>query len=135
LRGRLARLRKEAAKGAVLVETKDGSTRVFTEQQVLRETFLAQCDLIKGQPPKDSSGVIAAVLNATPESRRAFEERFGPITMEARIIAPDWVEVYSLGETGAVEKVRHEAEDAERMRQEARHAGAPGWRGVPDLSE
>jgi hypothetical protein len=49
--------------------------------------------------------------------------------MEARIIAPDWVEAYSLTETGAVEKVRHEGEEAERICQEVKRGGAPGSRG------
>ena len=140
LRGRLARLRKEAGKGVVLVETKDGSTRAFTEQQVLREMFLCQVDLLKGQPPRDPSGVISAVLHATPESRRAFEDKYGRVVgMEVRIVASAeqgcWTETYSLLADGSVEKVHHEGEEAERIRLEARCADAPGSRCVPDLSE
>jgi hypothetical protein len=130
LRGRLARLLKEAGKGAVLLETKDGATRAFSEQRVLCEMFLAQCDLIKGQSPEDSSGVIAAVLAATPQSRESFEERFGVVVgMEVRIVASreqgGWAETYTLLADGSVEKLHYEGEEAERIRQEARqsHAG------------
>ena len=127
LRQRLARLRKEAGKGAVLVETKDGSTHAFTEQQVLRETFLARCDLIKGQPPKDSSGVIAAVLGATDRSRQEFERRFGVVAgMEVHIVGPDWVEAHTLLEDGSVGR-KFRGPEAEHARREAR--------GVEDLSE
>jgi hypothetical protein len=125
----------------VLVETKDGSTRAFTEQQVLRETFLAQCDLIKGQPPKDSSGVIAAVLNATNQSRADFEQRFGQVVgMEVRIVDSaeqgGWAETFTLLADGSVEKVHHEggSTEAARIGTGTRHA-APGSRGVSDLSE
>ena len=143
LRDQLRRLRKEAGKGAVLVETKDGSnrsTRAFTEQQVLREVFLARCDLIKGQPPKDSSGVISAVLNATDQSRRRFEQRFGQVLgMEVRIVASQeqggWAETFTLLADGTVEKLHYEGEESERIRLEARCAAAPGLRGVSDLSD
>jgi hypothetical protein len=141
LRDQLRRLRKEAGKGAVIVETKDGSNRAFTEQQVLREMFLARCDLIKGQPPKDSSGVISAVLNAADQSRRRFEQRFGQVLgMEVRIVASQeqggWAETTTLLADGTVEKIHYdEGEEAERIRLEARCAGAPGSRGVSDLSE
>ncbi len=68
------------------------------------------------------SEVLDAVRNATPESRRAFEEEYGEITMEAQIICPvadgGWVDVYTLTEAGTVEKARHEgdSEEAERLR-------------------
>ena len=124
LTDQLRRLRKEAG-GAVLRLDEHGSTRAFTEQQVLREMFLAWCDLIKGQPPKDSSGVISAVLAATPESRQRFDQSFGRVVgMEVRIISADWVDAYALRADGTVERTRHEGEEAERMRQEARqHVG------------
>ena len=141
LRQRLARLRKAVGKGAVVLEQRDGPRRYFSEMDVFRETFLAECDLIRGQPPKDSSGVIAAVLAATPESRRSFEEKYGRVVgMEVRIVACAeqgcWTETYSLLADGSVEKVHHEGEEAERrIRLEARCADAPGSWGVPDLSE
>ena len=140
LRDQLRRLRKEAGKGAVLIETKHGSTRAFTEQQVLREMFLARCDLIKGQPPKDSSGVISAVLYATDQSRQRFEQRFGRVVgMQARIVASaeqgGWAQTYTLLANGTVERIHYEGEEAERIRLEARCADAPGSRGVSDLSE
>jgi hypothetical protein len=140
LRQRLARLRKVAGKGAVVLEQRDGPQRYFSEMDALRETFLAQCDLIKGQPPEDSSGVIYAVLGATDRSRQEFERRFGRVVgMEVRIVASaeqgGWAETYSLLADGTVEKIHHDGEEAERIRLEVRHAGAPGSRGVSDLSE
>ena len=63
---------------------------------------------------------------ATPESRRAFEERFGPITLGARIIGPDWVEAHTLLEDGTVETVRHEGEEAERIKTVVRQNAAGG---------
>ena len=131
LKGRLARLHKEAGKGAVLVETKDGSTRAFTEQQVLREMFLCRVDLLKGKNPEDEYGVISTVLAASPASRRRFEQRFGVVVanMRVHIVASaeqgGWAETYSLLTDGSVEKIRHEGEEAERIRTEARrsHSG------------
>ena len=140
LKQRLARLRKAAGKGAVVVDLEGGGRRYFPEMDVLRETFLAQCDLIRGEPPKDSSGVIAAVLAATPASRRSFEEKYGRVIgMEVRIVASaergGWAETFTLLADGTVEKIHHEGEEAERIRLEARCVGAPGSRGVSDLSE
>jgi hypothetical protein len=142
LRERLARLRKEAGKGAVVVHLEDGGVRYFSEMAVLRETFLAQCDLIRGRPPKDSSGVIAAVLGATNPSRQEFEQRFGRVLgMEVRIVEGaergGWAETFTLLADGTVAKVRHEggSPEAERIRAEVHHAGALGSRGASDLSE
>ena len=127
LRGRLARLREKVGKGAVLVEQRDGTRRYFSEMAVFREKFLAQCDLIRGQPPKDSSGIIAAVLAATPESRQEFEQRFGRVLgKEVHIISTDFVEVRSFTECGTLEKVRHTGVEAERIRQEVRRNAAGG---------
>jgi hypothetical protein len=140
LRGRLARLREKAGKGVVVLEQRDGARRYFSEMAVFREKFLAQCDLIRGEPPKDSSGVISAVLGATDRSRQEFEQRFGRVVgMEARIVASaergGWAETYTLLADGTVEKLRYEGEEAERIRLEVRCADAPGSRGVSDLSE
>jgi hypothetical protein len=142
LRGRLARLQKEAGKGAVVLEQRDGTRRYFSEMDALRETFLLSCDLIKGQPPRDSSGVIAAVLNATDQSRADFEQRFGQVVgMQVRVVESaeqgGWAETFTLLADGSVEKVHHagDSPEAERIRNEARHEDAPGSRGVSDLSE
>jgi hypothetical protein len=140
LRARLARLREKAGKGAVILEQRDGTRRYFSEMAVLREKFLAECDLIRGEPPKDSSGVIAAVLGATDRSRQEFEQRFGQVVgMEVRIVASQeqggWVETFTLLADGTVKKLRYQGEEAERIRLEARCAAAPGSRGVSDLSE
>jgi hypothetical protein len=55
-----------------------------------------------------ASEILEAVRNATPESRAAFEERFGPIAMTARAIAADyqggWVEEYRLLGDGTIEE-------------------------------
>ena len=116
------KLLKEAEDRAVVVHLRAGGARYFEEMEVFKQRFLAKMGLFRGNVP--DSPVLDAVRNATPESRRAFEERFGPITMEVCIIGSEQVEVRSLTETGTVEKVRHEGEDAERMRQEARqHSG------------
>ena len=140
LRGRLARLREKAGKGAVVLVQRDGTRRYFSQRDVFCEKFLAQCDLIRGQPPKDSSGVISAVLGATDRSRQEFERRFGRVVgMEVRIVASQeqggWAETFTLLADGTVEKIRYEGEEAERIRLEARCADAPGSRGVADLSE
>ncbi len=127
LRWRLARLRKEAGKGVVVLEQRDGTRRYFSEMDALRETFLLSCDLFKGQPPKDASGVIAAVLGATDQSRREFERRFGQVVgMEVHIVGPDWVEAHTLLEDGSVGRT-FRGPEAERARCEAR--------GVEDLSD
>ncbi len=128
LRDQLRRLRERAGKDAVILEQRDGSRRYFSELDAFKETFLAQCDLFRGEPPKDSSGVIAAVLGATDQSRREFEQRFEQVVgMEVHIVGPDWVEAHTLIEDGTVETTRHEGEEAERKKADVR--------GVEDLSE
>jgi len=120
LRDRLRKLTKAAEDAAVVVRLRDSGARYFEEMEVFKQLFLAQMDLFKGVVP--DSPVLDAVRGATPESRRAFEERFGPITLEARIIGSDGVEVHTLTETGEVQAVRHEGEEAERIRTEARRS-------------
>ena len=120
LRDRLHKLTKAAEDAAVVVRLRDSGARYFEEMEVFKQLFLAQMDLCKGVVP--DSPVLDAVRGATPESRRAFEERFGPITLEARIIGSDGVEVHTLTETGEVQAVRHEGEEAERIRTEARRS-------------
>ena len=95
LRGRLRKLKREAEEGSVVVRLRDGTTRYFEDMDVFAEMFLAKVDLFKGVTP--DSEVLDAVRGATPESREAFEREYGPIEMEARIVAPEadggWVEV------------------------------------------
>ena len=121
LKDRLRRLQQEAEKGGVLIRQRDGTVRVFDVMRIHTEMLLAQCYLLRGTA-RDSE-VLDAVRRATPESRRAFEECYGPITMSARILGVDGsVETYTLTESGQVEKVRHEggSEEAERIWQNAR---------------
>ena len=128
LRSRLRRLRQEAEKGAVLVRQRDGTVKTFDIMQVHAQMFLASMDLFRKSWV--NSEVLDAVRNATPESRAAFEERFGSITMVNHVIASGeegaWAETYTLHEDGTVEKTFHKggSEEAERIRQEARQ-GAP----------
>jgi hypothetical protein len=130
VRGRLRRLALAAKEGAVLLQGRDGSVRAFDAMEVGMEMFMARCELLMGKAYQ--SEVLAAVRTATSESRAAFEEQFGEITMQAHIIAADyqggWVEVYTLLEDGTVTKVRHEggSEEAERFRQEARQHNTAG---------
>jgi len=127
LKGRLKRARQEAEAKGVVVVLRDGSRRVFTDNQIWGEMFLAKTDLIseKSRP----SEVLDAVRQATPESRRTFEAEYGTITPEVRIVAGShkggWVEVFKLEEEGTVSKVRHEggSKEAERLQQEARQSG------------
>ncbi len=123
LKDRMRHLRREAQKNAVLIHQRDGTVRAFDAMDCWKEMVLTQMDLFKGES-KDSE-VLEAVRNATPESRAEFEERFGPITMTATIIAGAyegaWVEVFDLREDGTVERVYYEggSEEAERIRREA----------------
>jgi len=122
VRGRLRRLEREAKEGAVLIRQRDGSVRGFDAMDVHAEMFLARIELFRERAYQ--SEVLEAVRNATPESRAAFEEQFGEITMEAGVVAADYQggwEVYTLEEDGTVTKMRHEggSEEAERIRREA----------------
>jgi hypothetical protein len=133
LTDQLRRLKRDVQQGMVLIKLGDGGTRVFDDMECWKEMFLAQYHLIMGEAY--DSRVLTAVRNATPESRRAFEEQYGEIVMEAQIICPvvdgGWVDVYTLTEEGHVEKVRHEgdSEEAERLRLAAQ--GNP----LPNISE
>jgi hypothetical protein len=83
-----------------------------------------------GTPRRDSE-VLVAVRNATPESRREFEKRFGPISFTEYVIgSPEnggWVEAKILTEDGKVLRVRYEgdSEDAERVREGLRAGRLP----------
>ena len=124
LRDRLRRLTRQAEEDGVLIRQRDGTVRVFDVLDVDKAMFLAQFELFKGE--SYPSEVLDAVRNATPESKAAFEERFGSITMTGRIIAAEyqggWVEEYRLLEDGMVEKIYYEggSPEAERIREEAR---------------
>ncbi len=130
LKDRLRRLRREAEDGAVVIRLKDGTARYFDDNTVWGEMFLAKMGLFRGDAP--NSEVLDAVRNATPESRRAFEDEYGPIEMEVHVVASPaeggWVEVTTLSESGEVEKVRHEggSPEAERLRAEAQQNAAGG---------
>jgi hypothetical protein len=124
LRDRLRRLTRQAEENGVLTRQRDGTVRIFDVMDVDKDMFLAQFELFKGEA--HPSEVLEAVRNAIPESKAAFEERFGPIAMTGRIIAADyqggWVEEYRLLEDGTVEKIYYEggSPEAERIRREVR---------------
>jgi hypothetical protein len=129
LKGRLRRLEREAQSEGVILRLRDGSLRVFDRMEVAKEMFLTKTGLlVRGE--SRSSEVLAAVRNATPESRAAFEQEHGSIEMVGHIIAADykggWVDEYRLLEDGTVETIHYEggSEEAERIRQEARQGGA-----------
>jgi hypothetical protein len=106
LRERLKRLRQKAEEGGVLIRQRDGGVRVFDTMTVLSEMFLAKMDLLR-DTARDSE-VLDAVRNATPESRREFEEKFGRIAVTEYIIGAEWVESKTLTEDGRVERVLYE---------------------------
>ena len=124
LKDRLKKLRREAEEGAVVVHLKDGTARYFDDMDVFSEMFLAKMALFRGEVP--DSEVLDAVRNATPESRRAFEDEYGPIEMSVAIVATDWADVITLLEDGTVETVRHEGEEAEEIKAEARRKAQGG---------
>jgi hypothetical protein len=127
-RGKLRRLEREAKGEGVILRLRNGGTKVFSDLDVFWEMFLAKTDLlVRGE--SRSSEVLDAVREATPESRRAFEEEYGSIEMVGRIVAGDhqggWVDEYRLLEDGTVETFHYEggSEEAERIRQEATQRG------------
>jgi hypothetical protein len=130
LRGRLGRLEREAKSEYAVLKLRDGSTRLFADQEVFEEMFLTRMDLFRGQPRP--SEVLDAVREATPESRAAFEAQYGEIEMVNHVIAADyqggWVEEYRLLSDGTVETTHYEggSEEALRIRQRAQQGGHPG---------
>ena len=126
----MRRAQQEARAEGVVIELRDGSRKVFSDMHVRFEMFLVRMDLFNGE--SKPSEILEAVRAATPESRARFEAEYGPIEMEAKIVAPDyqggWVEVYKLLEDGTVTKVRHEggSPEAQRIREEARRS-PPGF--------
>ncbi len=124
LREQLRRLKREASRGAVLVHQRDGTTRAFDVMTVWKETYLTRMALLRGEArPSD---VLDAVRNATPESRRAFEKKFGSLEMQTCIVKDNsddaWVREYKLREDGTVEESFHAGGSAEarRLLKEAR---------------
>jgi hypothetical protein len=88
LRDRLRRFTRQAEEDSVLIRQCDGTVRIFDVMDVHKDMFLAQYELFRREAY--ASEILEAVRNATPESKAAFEERFGPIAMTARIIAADY---------------------------------------------
>jgi hypothetical protein len=107
---RLRRLLEKAVEGGVVVRQRDGTLRRFDTMEVQAQMFLARMDLWRDTAT--DSEVVRAVRNATPESRAAFEEKFGAIVMTNYVIASrqkgGWVEAKTLTEDGRVERVRYE---------------------------
>jgi len=77
VRARLRRLQAKVEHDGVVLRQRDGTLKAFEVMHVQAEMFLAKMDLLR-DTARDSE-VLDAVRNATPESRREFEERFGPI--------------------------------------------------------
>src|SRR5918997_5755881 len=110
LKGRMRRAQQEAKSEGVVIELRDGTRKVFSDQDVWAEMFLTRMDLFKGESKR--SEVLEAVRAATPESRASFVAEYGSIVMEVKVVAADyqggWAEVFTLLEDGTVKKVRHE---------------------------
>ena len=120
LKQRLRRLKERAEDGAVVIHQRDGSLRRFEVMHIQIEMYLALCDLLRDTARE--SEVLAAVRNATPESQRKFEERFGPIRIVEYIIGSrtdGWVEQKTLTQDGRVERVLYEggSEEARLVRE------------------
>ena len=73
--------------------------------------FLAKMDLL--QDTARDSAVLNALRNATPDSRRDFEERFGPIAFTEYTIGAEWVEAKTLTESGEVPRILYEGDSKE----------------------
>jgi hypothetical protein len=125
----IKRLERNAQKSRAVLQMRDGSMRTFEDMEVFQEMFMARVDLMCGKQP--SSHVLDAVRGATPQSRAAFEKKYGPTQMVAHITAANyqggWVDEYRLLEDGTIETIRYEggSKKAERIRQEVRQA-SPG---------
>ena len=107
---RLRRIQAKAEAEGVLIRQRGGGVKVFNTMTVFTEMFLAQMDLL--QDTARESEVLVAVRNATSESRREFEEKFGPIAFTEYIIGADWVEAKTLTEDGRVERVLYDGDSA-----------------------
>lgn len=124
----LRRLRVKVEEGGVLLRQRDGGVKVFDVLEVQKEMFLAKTDLQRDTAREFE--VLVAVRGATPESRAAFEERFGSIAFTEYVIAAPssggWVEAKTLTQDGEVLRVRYEgdSEEAERVREGVRSGTA-----------
>ncbi len=127
-RQRLRRLQAKVEDGAVVVYQRDGSLRRFEVMEVFAQLFLAKMDLLRDTAT--DSEVLAAVRGATPESRGAFEERFGPIAFTSYIITPErrggQVEAKTLTADGRVERVLYEGDSPEAALVRSGAAGTAG---------
>ena len=124
IRDRLRRLQAKADEVGIMLYQRDGTVRRFGVMEAHAAMFLARTELLKNISAE--SAVMDAVRNATPESRAAFEERFGPIAFTEYIITPKsrggQVEARTLTEDGRVERVLYEgdSEEATLVREGAR---------------
>jgi hypothetical protein len=124
LRDRLRRLRRAAEEGGVLIHQRDGSVRAFEEKDVFAAMFMARSESLRGVAYQ--SEVLDAVRNAAPESRAAFEERFGSIRVETKIV----------NRSGEVSKIMVLTEEGEALTlNEAGEVIGRGPREVEDLLE
>ncbi len=127
LRQLIRRLKREASKDAVLLYQRDGSVKTFDVMTVWRELFLTRMDLLRGEARR--SEVLDAVRSATEQSRRNFEQRYGPLEMKEHVVESNsddaWVREYRLLEDGSIEKTFYDggSEEARRVLQEARKGG------------
>ena len=135
LKHRLRRLQAKAEEGGVLIYQQDGSVRVFAVMYVQAQMYLALCDLLRDTARQ--SEVLEAVRNATPESRAAFEERFGLIRIVTYIITPmirgGQVEMKMLTEDGDVLRVLYEGDSEEGRSRWERCRQTATWISPPRL--
>ena len=81
-RRHLKRLKEGLKQGAVVIETRDGRTEVFSESAALGLFSLQMVEAL-GIPPEEPAdsqyeealALRAALENATPESKAAYEEQ------------------------------------------------------------
>jgi hypothetical protein len=65
------RVENAASEDAILIRQRDGSVKAFDKKEVMGELYLAQLDAALGRSREQPSDVMAALDNATPESREA----------------------------------------------------------------
>ncbi len=69
----LKRLERDAGQDRVLIYQQDGTIKAFDRMHVMAQLYVAGVHEALGEPPP-TSDVMAALENATPESRAAVEE-------------------------------------------------------------